>query len=47
MSIDVNALRVALELMAFGMGGVFLVLFLLYLVSIILLKIFPGKKETN
>ncbi|MGY3748933.1 OadG-related small transporter subunit [Vagococcus acidifermentans] len=47
MSIDVNALRVALELMVFGMGGVFLVLFLLYLVSIILLKIFPGKKETN
>lgn len=32
------------ELMLFGMGGVFFVLFLLYLLSILLLKLFPGQK---
>lgn len=38
-------LTTALELMVFGMGGVFLVLFVLYLVSKALLKLFPAKKE--
>nr|WP_282920012.1 OadG-related small transporter subunit [Ignavigranum ruoffiae] len=32
----------ALELMLFGMGGVFLVLTILFLVSKLLLKIFPA-----
>ncbi len=36
--------QIALELMLFGMGGIFLVLFLLYLVSIVLIKRFPAEK---
>lgn len=39
------ALMTALELMLFGMGGVFLVLFILYLVSIGLLKLFPPESK--
>ncbi|ATO54578.1 OadG-related small transporter subunit [Loigolactobacillus coryniformis] len=38
-----NALIQAGELMLFGMVGVFLVLFLLYLISQVLIKIFPAK----
>ncbi|WP_051910426.1 OadG-related small transporter subunit [Carnobacterium pleistocenium] len=34
----------AFEVMAFGMGGTFFVLFILYLASLLLLKIFPAKK---
>lgn len=34
----------AFELLLFGWGGVFVVLFLLYIVSKILLKAFPAKK---
>lgn len=30
-----------LEIMLLGMGGIFIALFILYLVSILLLKIFP------
>lgn len=40
---DTEALKIAVELMIFGMGGVFLVLFLLFLISKLLLKIFPAK----
>lgn len=40
---DMEALKVAGELMIFGMGGVFLVLFLLFLISKLLLKLFPAK----
>ncbi|MDA9469919.1 OadG-related small transporter subunit [Enterococcus sp. 5H] len=40
---DTEALKIAGELMVFGMGGVFLVLFLLYLISKLLLKVFPAK----
>jgi len=36
--------EIAMELMLFGMGGVFLVLFILYLVSIVLIKRFPAGK---
>lgn len=43
MSMDMQALTQAFELMVFGMGGVFLVLFLLYVVSRALLKLFPEK----
>lgn len=45
MSVDMEALKLAGELMLFGMGGVFLVLFVLFLVSKMLLKIFPASKE--
>jgi Na+-transporting methylmalonyl-CoA/oxaloacetate decarboxylase gamma subunit len=40
---NIEALKTAGELMIFGMGGVFLVLFLLYLISKLLLKLFPAK----
>ncbi|MGX7243661.1 OadG-related small transporter subunit [Enterococcus quebecensis] len=40
---NMEALKIAGELMIFGMGGVFLVLFLLFLISKLLLKIFPAK----
>jgi len=39
----INNLEVAFELMGFGMGGVFLVLFIIYLVAKLLLKLFPAK----
>lgn len=44
MNIDNNHLMTAFQLMIFGMGGIFFVLFLLYLISILLLKLFPAKK---
>jgi Na+-transporting methylmalonyl-CoA/oxaloacetate decarboxylase gamma subunit len=40
---NIEALKTAAELMIFGMGGVFLVLFLLFLISKLLLKLFPAK----
>ncbi|WP_283809000.1 OadG-related small transporter subunit [Vagococcus allomyrinae] len=40
---NTEALKIAVELMLFGMGGVFLVLFLLYLISQLLIKLFPAK----
>ncbi|WP_122647214.1 MULTISPECIES: OadG-related small transporter subunit [Enterococcus] len=45
MSFDMADIWTALELMLFGMGGVFLVLFILYLVSQALLKVFPATKK--
>ena len=36
--------EIALELMLFGMGGIVLVLFLLYVVCIVLIKRFPADK---
>lgn len=44
MSVNIEDLKTAAELMLFGMGGVFLVLFVLYLVSKMLLKFFPAEK---
>lgn len=44
MSVNTADLVTASELMLFGMGGVFLVLFILFLVSKLLLKIFPADK---
>ncbi|WP_053072722.1 OadG family protein [Lactiplantibacillus herbarum] len=41
----INNLEVAFELMGFGMGGVFLVLFIIYLVAKLLLKVFPAKAK--
>lgn len=45
MSIDMDALRGALEILVFGWPGVFFVLFILYVVSLGLLKLFPKSKE--
>jgi len=39
----IQNLEIAFELMGFGMGGVFLVLFIIYLISKLLIKIFPAK----
>ncbi|MDT2814211.1 OadG-related small transporter subunit [Vagococcus carniphilus] len=47
MSVDMEALKMAGELMLFGMGGVFLVLFVLFLVSKGLLAAFPADKENK
>lgn len=44
MSVNISDLIIAGELMLFGMGGVFLVLFILFLVSKLLLKVFPANK---
>lgn len=33
----------ALEIMGLGMGGIFIALFILYLCSLLLLKLFPNK----
>lgn len=35
----------SVQLMLFGMGGVFLVLFLIYLISQLLIKLFPVEKR--
>lgn len=40
-----HALAQGLELMVFGMGGVFAVLLLIYVVCIALNKIFPGDTD--
>lgn len=45
MTFNMDDLMMAGELMLWGMGGVFLVLFILYLVSKGLLKIFPAESE--
>lgn len=37
----------AVQLMLFGMGGVFLVLFLIYLTSQLLIKLFPVEKRQD
>ncbi len=42
---NTEALSQALELLVFGWGGVFIVLFILYLVSKGLLKLFPNDKK--
>ena len=39
---DPEDLKIEFELIIFGMGGIFLVLFLLYVVSIVLIKRFPA-----
>lgn len=44
MSFNVEHFWTAMYLMGFGMGGIFLVLFILYLASQALLKLFPAHK---
>lgn len=49
-NVDYTALEKGLELMGIGMLGIFSVLFILYLVSIFLIKLFPpteNKKSAN
>jgi Na+-transporting methylmalonyl-CoA/oxaloacetate decarboxylase gamma subunit len=36
-----------LEIMLFGMAGIFLVAIILYLASLALIKIFPNNKDTK
>ncbi len=44
MNINNEALMGAFEIMGFGMAGIFIVLGILYVVSLGLLKFFPVKK---
>ncbi|WP_255414756.1 OadG-related small transporter subunit [Lactobacillus sp. CBA3605] len=39
----IENLKIAFELMGFGMGGVFLVLFIIFLIAKLLLKLLPAK----
>ena len=45
MKINTEHLREAFEILVFGWAGIFLVLFILYGVSLILLKASPVKKD--
>lgn len=47
MNFNAEHLTQAFELMALGMGGVFLVLGILYAVSALLLKAFPPKEAAH
>lgn len=44
MLLDNPLITQAFEILVFGLGGTFFVLFLLYLASLLLLKIFPAGK---
>ncbi|MGC3725397.1 OadG-related small transporter subunit [Enterococcus faecalis] len=44
MSVNMQDLKIGFELLGFGWGGVFVVLFIIYLASKILTKIFTIKK---
>ncbi|WP_279381634.1 hypothetical protein DOK78_002047 [Enterococcus sp. DIV2402] len=45
MSINIEDLKTSFELLVLGWGGVFLVLFIIYLSSKLLTKLFPVKKK--
>ena len=45
MNVNMNDLTQGLKLMGIGMGGIFVSLFIIYMVSVALLKIFPVEKE--
>ncbi|WP_439847754.1 OadG family protein, partial [Lacticaseibacillus paracasei] len=47
MKIDPVAVEQAGELMLIGMGGVFIVLFIIYIVAKLLLKFAPAKKAAK
>ena len=44
MSVNMEDLKIAFELLGFGWGGVFVVLLIIYLASKLLTKLFPIKK---
>lgn len=46
-NVDYAALEKGLELMGVGMLGIFTVLFILYLISIVLIKLFLGKERKD
>ncbi len=45
MNINVDLVLEALQIMILGMGGIFAVLSVIYLASVLLLKVFPEGKE--
>lgn len=45
--VDYTALEKGLELMGIGMLGIFTVLFILYLTSILLIKLFPSREDKH
>lgn len=45
MNINVDLVLEALQIMILGMGGIFAVLSIIYLASVLLLKVFPEGKE--
>lgn len=45
MNFDTEILKGAFEVMGFGMAGIFVVLGILYLVSLGLIKFFPAKGD--
>lgn len=45
--VDYEALAKGLELMGYGMLGIFIVLFLLYLISVLLIRFFPFKNSNQ
>lgn len=44
MAVNWTGIKQAFELMGVGMGGVFFVLFVIFLVAKLLLKVFPPEK---
>ena len=40
-------LATSLEILVFGWGGIFLVMLIIYLASLILTKVFPPKDDEN
>ena len=44
MIVDMNLINKGLEIMVVGMGGIFAALLIIYVASILLLKLFPDKK---
>lgn len=45
MNFDTQVIMQALEIMVIGMSGIFAALFIIYLVSVVLLKVFPENKK--
>lgn len=45
--VDYAVLEKGLELMGVGMLGIFTVLFILYLISILLIRLFPEKERKD
>lgn len=45
MNLNIDLIMEALQIMVVGMGGIFAVLSIIYLASVLLLKVFPEGKE--
>ncbi len=46
MNIDMGALEKGLEILGLGWGGIFIVMIIIYLVSLGLCKAFPPKRDS-